>query len=78
MRYLLEEKPYVMQPDSEFYKMVNETSMRWFDTDLTVLSLERKLRIIPYIYRTAKTTVSQLARVFGLDRARIALIVGKV
>jgi len=78
MRYQLEEKPYVMQPDTEFYKAVNEISVRWFNTDLTMLSLERKLRIIPYIYRTAKTTIPQLARVFGLDRARIASIVGKV
>ena len=77
MRYLLEEKPYVMQPDSEFYKMVNETSLRWFSTDLSALSLERKLRIIPYIYRTAKTTIAQLARIFGLDQTRIASIVGK-
>jgi len=78
MRYLLEEKPYVMQPDSEFYKAVNEISVRWYNTDLTMLSLERKLRIIPYIYRTAKTTIPQLARVFGLDRTRIASILGKV
>ena len=78
MRYLLEEKPYVMLPDSEFHKMVNEISVRWFDTDLGTLSLERKLRILPYVYRTSKTTVSQLARVFGLDRTRIASIVGKM
>ena len=77
MRYLLEEKPFTMQPDTEFYKAVNEISVRWFNTDLTSLSLERKLRIIPYIYRTSKTTIPQLARVFGLDRARIASIVGK-
>lgn len=78
MRYQLEEKPYVMQPDTEFYKAVNEISVRWCNTDLKTLSLERKLRIIPYVYRTSKTTISQLARVFGLDRARIASIVGKV
>ena len=78
MRYQLEEKPYVMQPDTEFYKAVNEISVRWYNTDLKTLSLERKLRIIPYVYRTSKTTISQLARVFGLDRARIASIVGKV
>lgn len=77
MRYLLEEKPYVMQPDTEFYKTVNEISNRWYNAELTTLSLERKLRIIPYVYHTSKTTIPQLARIFGLDRARIASIVGK-
>lgn len=78
MRYLLEEKPYVIQPDTEFYKMVNEISGRWYNAELTTLSLERKLRLIPYVYHTTKTTIPQLARIFGLDRARIASIVGKV
>ena len=77
MRYLLEEKPYVMQSDSEFYKAVNELSQRWFNVDLTVLSLDRKLRLLPYVYRTSKTTISQLARVFGLERERIAAFLGK-
>lgn len=77
IRYQLEEKPYVMQPDTEFYKTVNEISERWYNADLPTLSLERKLRIIPYVYHTSKTTIPQLARVFGLDRARIASIVGK-
>ena len=78
MRYLLEEKPYVMQPDSEFYKAVSEICGRWYNVDLAMLSLERKLRIIPYVYHTNKTSIPQLARVFGLDRARIASILGKV
>ncbi len=78
MRYQLEEKPFVMQPDTEFYKTVNETCERWFNADLPTLSLERKTRIIPYIYRTSRTTIPQLARIFALDRARIALILGKV
>ena len=78
MQYQLEEKPFVMLPDTEFYKTVNEICERWFNADLPTLSLERKTRIIPYIYRTSKTTISQLARIFGLDRARIASILGKV
>ena len=78
MHYLLEEKPFVMQSDTEFYKTVNEICGRWFNTDLSSLSLERKIRIIPYVYRTMKTTIPPRARTFGLDRARIASILGKV
>ena len=77
MRYLLEEKPYIRLPDSEFYKMVEEVSERWFKTGLSTLSLERKIRLLPYIYRTSKTTIPQLARVFGLSRDRVASILGK-
>ena len=76
MRYLLEEKPYVMQADSEFYKTVNELSLRWFSMELSAISLDRKLRLLPYVYRTSKTTISQLARVFGLERERIASFLG--
>lgn len=77
MRYLLEEKPYIRLPDSEFYKMVEEVSERWFKTGLSTLSLERKIRLLPYIYRTSKTTIPQLARVFGLSRDRVATTLGK-
>ena len=77
MRYLLEEKPYLRLPDSEFYKMVEEVSERWFKTGLSTLSLERKIRLLPYIYRTSKTTIPQLARVFGLSRDRVASTLGK-
>ena len=78
MRYQLEEKPFVMQSDTEFYKTVNEICGRWFNAELSALSLERKIRILPYVYRTMKTSIPQLARIFGLDRARIASILGKV
>lgn len=77
VRYLLEEKPYVMQSDTEFYKMMNELSLRWFKTELTNLSLDWKIRLLPYVYHTSKTTIPQLARVFGLERARITSILGK-
>ena len=78
MRHLLEEKPYVMQTDTEFYKSVEELCQRWFKTGLSTLSLERKIRLIPYVYHTSKTTIPQLARIFGLERDRIASILGKV
>ena len=57
--------------------MVEEVSERWFKTGLSTLSLERKIRLLPYIYRTSKTTIPQLARVFGLSRDRVASILGK-
>lgn len=37
---------------------------------------EKKLRIVPYLWRTRKTTVSQLARVMGMGRDEIEKILG--
>ena len=68
MNYELEERPFNMLPDTEFYKSVNEVAGKWFGTDLGSLSLEKKYRLLPFIYRTRKTTLSQLARVFGIGR----------
>lgn len=71
MEEKLVDAPRQMLPDSEFYKVVADITQRWFSADLAQLPAEKKLRIIPYIWRTRKTTVNQLARVFGLERETI-------
>lgn len=75
MRYLLEEKPYRMQPDSEFFKTVNEICNRWYKNGIASLSEGQKIRIVPYIYRTTKTTAKQLSRILGLSPERIETII---
>ena len=72
MKLKLIDNPRKMRPDSEFYKEVHETVLRWFQTDLSLLSLNQKVRIIPYIHRTMHTSIPQLARTFGLDRNMVA------
>jgi len=74
VRYTLEEKPYHLLPDSEFFKSAEETSLRWFNAGLSALSPEQRNRLIPYLYRTSKTTIPQLARVTGIPRDAIAHI----
>jgi len=69
--------PREKQTDGEFYKLASETCQRWFQTDLSELSKERKIRLILYLRRTSRTTVPQLARVFGLSRETIIRIIGK-
>ncbi len=63
--------------DSEFYKHTAAVSLRWFKAELSRLSLEQKARLIPYISRTMKTSVPQLARTFGLDRDVIRKMLGR-
>ena len=74
MHQKLIESPRAMVPDSECYKTMNDISVRWFKMPLPELPLEKKIRIIPYVYRTMRTSVPQMARVFGLDRNQIAAI----
>lgn len=64
----LVEVPGKMQPDSEFYKDVADISLRWFSLDVAQLTKEKKYRLLPYLWRSRKTSVNQLARILGLDR----------
>lgn len=77
IRYQLEEKPYQMQTDSEYFKTVNEISFRWYKTDLSSLSEGQKIRLVPYLYRTTKTTTKQLARILGIAREKITVVFRK-
>jgi hypothetical protein len=78
MKNKLVDQPRKIMPDTEYYKTINEISNRWFKTDLSNISEDNKIKILPYVYRTTKTTVPQLARVFGMNRKRISGILGKV
>ena len=74
MKLRLVDNPRKLLIDSEFYKMVNESSERWFQACLGQLSLNQKTRLIPYIRRTMRTTIPQLARTFGLERETVTKI----
>ena len=78
MYFKLVEAPRKRLTDNDFMKIVEETSQRWFQSPLSNISLERKIRLIPYVARTSKTSVSQLARVFGIDRETVHEILGRV
>ena len=77
MHQKLVENPRERLPDSEFYKYVNNLSDRWFHSGISTVPTESKLRLVPYVYRTMKTSVPQLARAFGLDREKVAGAIGK-
>ena len=77
MNQKLIDNPRMRLTDSEFYKYAASVSLRWFKTELSKLSLEQKSRLIPYINRTMKTSVPQLARTFSLDREVILKMLGK-
>lgn len=64
----LVEAPRHMLPDSDFYKYAADISRRWFLADIGQIPIEKKLRLLPYLRRTRKTSVNQLSRVLGLER----------
>ena len=71
MQEKLLDAPRRILPDSELYKVVEDTAQHWFNTGLAQLPLEKKLRLLSYTRRTHKTTVNQLSRIFGLDRETV-------
>ncbi|MBQ5935187.1 MAG: hypothetical protein IJL68_04170 [Bacteroidales bacterium] len=77
MNQKLIDNPRKRLTDSEFYKHTAAVSLRWFKAELSRLSLEQKARLIPYISRTMKTSVPQLARTFGLNRDMIRKMLGR-
>lgn len=50
------------RPDAEFLLTANDVAGRWFQKSPAELTLEQKSRLIPYLYRCYRTSVSQLAR----------------
>lgn len=64
-----------MLTDEEFMRLSCEVSQRWFQIDPHSLSIERKNRIIPYLFRIQKTSVSQIARVFEMKQEEVSQII---
>ena len=76
MQYNLEERPYIMLPDSELFKSVEDLAQKWFGKTIDALSQEQKNRLIPFLWRTRKTTPKQLARVLGIPPERMPHLPG--
>ena len=71
MSQKLVDSPRTRVTDGELLKSVEELSNRWFKAGLADLSIERKLRLLSYVFRTRKTSSHQLARVLGLSREQV-------
>ena len=74
MEQQLIDNPRIRMLDGEFFKHISMISDRWFSKPVSNLSLEQRMRLIPYIYRTTNTSIPQLSRGFGLERDTIEQI----
>ncbi|MBO4475864.1 MAG: hypothetical protein J5737_03995 [Bacteroidales bacterium] len=72
MDFKLVTGPRIRRSDNEFRKTVEELSHKWFNIDISGLSMEMKTRIVPHLYHSYNTSVPQLARCIMLSREDVA------
>lgn len=72
---ILVDRPRMRMNDHEFFKILSETTQRWFNKSVDDLSQENKLRLVPYIYHVVRTSPVQIARGLGLDRSLVEKLV---
>ena len=78
MSQKLVDGPRKMLYDKDFLLVVNDMCGRWFGCDILALPLEKKLRLLPYLVRTQKTTLPQLARTLSLERDTVRDVLRKM
>jgi REP element-mobilizing transposase RayT len=69
--------PREMKTDADFCKDMEELAKEWFGKGIRDMGSEKKARLLQYAYRTAKTTIPQLSRTFGIARETVSLLLGK-
>ena len=77
MQQKLVDNPRQRQNDTEMLKTIDSIAQGWFKCSLLDLPREKKVRLLPYVYRSFRTTIAQLARCFGLEPEEVARKVGK-
>lgn len=63
--------PRKMKTDAEFMKDLESVSDRWFHSSARCLSSDQQARLLPYIFRTNKTSVAQMSRALGMEKDAI-------
>lgn len=74
MKQQLVQNARVWQPDSAFLITVNNVSQKWYRQDIQDVTLERKARLIVYLFRCYHTSASQLARCLRMSRDQVIRI----
>lgn len=69
--------PRIRQKDDELLRNINDICQRWFKKEAHDLPIEKKLRVLPYVFRSCRTSTAQLARAFELERAVVEKVIGR-
>lgn len=78
LEHKLVEAPRTRTTDGELVKSVEEICDKWFNSCLAEISIERKIRLISFVFRTRKTSAHQLARVMGMPREMVDSILSQL
>ena len=77
MHSSLVDGPRVKRPDTDFLIAVNDISQRWFNKQVRELPIEKRARLMLYVYHSYRTDPSQLARTFELRREEVLRLLGR-
>ncbi len=69
--------PRSRRSDNELLLSVNEIAQRWFAANVNELPVEKKARLLIYVYRSFKTTPAQLARVLEIKSDTVRQLLGQ-
>lgn len=68
MQQLLVTSSRFRQTDTEMLAVIKNLAEKWFGKTVMNLTPEMKARLLPYLYRSYRTTIPQLARCLGMTR----------
>lgn len=63
--------PKERKKDQDMLICVNDISHKWYQLGLNELPIEKKARLLLFVYRSYRTTPNQMARVFELSREKV-------
>lgn len=69
--------PRSRRTDNELLLSVNEIAQRWFSANVNELPVEKKARLLIYVYRSFKTTPAQLARILEIKSDTVRQLLGQ-
>lgn len=68
MRQQLVVNGRIRQTDTEMLAVIKDMADRWFHKPMLDLTPEQKARMLPYLYRSYRTSIPQLARCLSMNR----------
>ena len=60
------------QTDTEMLAVIKQLADKWYHKTIPEMTPEVKARLLPYLYRSYRTTVPQLSRCLGMPRDVVA------
>ena len=77
MRQMLVLNGRQKQSDSEMLASISRMAEKWYAKSILELSPEQKAHLLPYLYRSYRTTIPQMARCLRLPRDIVASLIPK-